>query len=123
MIRYLNISGEQCPADFSIMTLVRIAQQYDVDITGLGELLGKQTSLEAQLTLVANVAVEALNAGAKREGIDKRYNVYDIYDALTIDMSLSQEVLDGFTASFKGSEVFLKPSKATAKPKKGKDVG
>lgn len=121
MIRYLNISGEQCPADFSIMTLAKLAQRYDVDITGLGELLANQSTLEAQINLVANIAVEALNAGAKREGIDKHYNVYDIYDALTVDMSLSQEVISGFTSTFKGSEVFPRPSKATAKPKKVKD--
>lgn len=120
MIRQLNISGEQCPADFSIFTLAQLAQKYDTDITGLGELLAKQTTLEEQMRLVATIGVLALNNGAKREGIDKRYTEYDLYDALTADISLSGELLGAFAETFKGSTVFPTPSKTTAKPKRVK---
>lgn len=120
MIRHLNISGEPCPADFSIFTLAQLARKYDTDITGLGELLAQQTSLEEQIRLVASIGEVALNNGAKREGIRKHYTEYDLYDALTADMSLSGEILSAFSETFKGSTVFPMPSKGTAKPKKPK---
>lgn len=119
MIRQLNISGEQCPADFSIMTLAKIAREYDTDITGLATLAALDC-LDEQLKFIATLGAEALNAGAEREHLLRKYTVYDLYDALTEDLSLAETLLTAFKDTFEGSSVFPKPSTATAKKEKKK---
>lgn len=120
MIRQLNISGEQCPADFSIMTLAKIAREYDTDITGLATLAAGDGHLDEQLKFIATLGAEALNAGAERERLLRKYTVYDLYDALTEDLSLAETLLTAFKDTFEGSSVFPKPSTATAKKEKKK---
>lgn len=120
MIRYLTVQGAKQPADFSIMTLAQVARKYDVDVTGLGELLGSKSALDEQFELLATIGVVALNNGARREGLDKRYSEFDLYDAFTADLELTSEIIVAFGESFQSSTVFQTPARkpATKRDKK-----
>lgn len=118
MIRYIEIAGESHPADFSILTLAQLARKYDVDITGLAEVAAGGGHLDEQIQFIAEVGTAALNAGAKREGKDKRFTGYDVIDAMTVDLSLIEAILTAFKEAFEGSVVFQKPSQTAKKGKK-----
>lgn len=120
MIRQVTIAGVECPADFSIMTLAALADEYGTDITGLAEMLRDGKSATEHIRFVARVGVAALNAGALRAGVEKRYTEYDIYDEMTADMTIAEQLLGALGETFKGEAVFPMPSVPTAKPKKKK---
>lgn len=117
MLRTLNIGGEQCPADFSIMTAIKLAKEYGVDITGLQEKVANLGDLEGYLDFVAKLGAIALNQGAKREGIDKHYTVYDLYDILGDDLSIAEELVANLLDSFGGKKVFPKATENKPSPK------
>ena len=114
MVRTFNIGGEQRPADFSIMTAVKLAKEYGVDITGLQEKVSNLGDLEGYLDFVAKIGVIALNEGAKREGREKRYTIYDLYDILSEDLSIAEELVANLLDSFGGKKVF--PTATDNKP-------
>ena len=121
MVRTFNIGGEQCPADFSIMTAVKLAKEYGVDITGLQEKVSNLGDLEGYLDFVAKIGVIALNEGAKREGLEKRYTIYDLYDILSEDLSIAEEFVSNLLDSFGGKKVFPTATEIKPSPKhKGK---
>lgn len=106
MIRNINYCGERRPADFSIMTAIKLAKEYDVDITALQEKIANLGDMEGYMDFVARLGVIALNEGAKREGLDDRYTVYDLYDALSEDLSIAEELINNLLDSFGGKKVF-----------------
>lgn len=117
MIRLLKIGNAECPADFSIKTAIKLAKAYGVDITGLQEKVANLGDLEGYLDFVAKVGVIALNEGAEREGIEKRYTVYDLYDVLTEDLSIAEELIANLFDSFGGKKVFPTATATTPSPR------
>ena len=90
MVHYLDIAGQSAPADFSIMTLAQLAKNTALTLQGLPKSLNFSDEVE-YIEVVANIGVMAFNAGAKREKTGKEYTIYDMYDALSSDMSLAEE--------------------------------
>ncbi len=117
MVHYFDIAGHSTPADFSIMTLAQLAQKYHSDMTGLAEVFQGFEDEAQYLEAVANIGVIAFNAGSKRENTGKEYTIYDMYDALTADMSLAEKLINTLFSSMRGEEVFPTP-RATAEKKK-----
>lgn len=117
MVHYLDIAGQSTPADFSIMTLAQLAKTYNTDITGLAELFQSFSDEVEYIEVVANIGVMAFNAGAKREKTGKEFSIYDMYDALTADMSLAENLLNNLFSSMRTEQVFPTPP-ATAEKKK-----
>ena len=117
MVHYLDIAGQSAPADFSIMTLAQLAKTYNTDITGLAELFQSFSDEVEYIEVVANIGVMAFNAGAKREKTGKEFSIYDMYDALTADMSLAENLLNNLFSSMRTEQVFTTPP-ATAEKKK-----
>lgn len=113
MLRTINYCGEQRPADYSIMTAIKLSKEYGIDITGLQEKIASLGEMDDYIDFVARLGVVVLNEGAKREGLDVRYTVYDLYDALTADLSIAEELVDNLLDSFSNEKVF--PT-ATGKP-------
>lgn len=128
MLRYIQVNNESLPVDFSIMTAVKIANSYNVDITGISEVFTSLGTLEKQLSFIACVGSIALTEGSLRkaaeEGISpneaKRYTEYDVLDILTVDLSVSETLLGYLTESFESSKVFPKPQATPVAPKKKK---
>lgn len=128
MLRYIQVNNESLPVDFSIMTAVKIANSYKVDITGISEVFTNLGTLEEQLSFIARVGSIALTEGSLRkaaeEGINpieaKRYTEYDVLDILTVDLSVSETLLNYLTESFESSKVFQKPQATPVAPKKKK---
>lgn len=120
MLRTINYCGEQRPADFSIKTALMLAKEYGIDITALQEKIANLSDMEDYVDFVAKVGVIALNEGAKREGLDVRYTVYDLYDALTNDLSIAEALVDNLTDSFGGKKVFPTATEKSPSPKKKK---
>lgn len=123
MIRYITYEGSQLPADFNIMTLTRIAKSYSCDITALPVMFAKfKDDIEASLTFVATVGSIALTEGARREaegGDYKRYTLDDLYDMLTIDLAISEQLADCLLDSLQASKVFQMAAQ-TQPPKKSR---
>lgn len=117
MVHYFDIAGHSAPADFSIMTLAQLAQKYGSDMTGLAEVFQGFEDEIQYIDAVANIGVIAFNAGAKREKTGKEFSIYDMYDALTADMSLAEKLINTLFSSMRGEEVFPTP-RATAEKKK-----
>lgn len=117
MVHYFDIAGHSAPADFSIMTLAQLAQKYGSDMTGLAEVFQGFEDEAQYIDAVANIGVIAFNAGAKREKTGKEFTIYDMYDALTSDMSLAEKLINTLFSSMRGEEVFPTP-RATAEKKK-----
>lgn len=117
MVHYLDIAGQSTPADFSIMTLAQLAKTYNTDITGLAELFQSFNDEVEYIEVVANIGVAAFNAGAKREKTGKEFTIYDMYDALTADMSLAENLLNNLFSSMRTEQVFPTP-RATAEKKR-----
>lgn len=114
MIRTFTIAGEKCPADFSIMTAVKLAKEYGIDVTGLQAKIANLNDTEDYLDFVAKTGTIAFNEGAKREGLDKRYTVYDLYDIMSEDLSIAQELISNMLDSFGSSKVFPKATGKTS---------
>lgn len=119
MVHYLDIAGQSTPADFSIMTLAQLAKTYGTDITGLAEVFQNFSDEVEYIEVVANIGVMAFNAGAKREKTGKEYTIYDMYDALSSDMSLAEALINHLFTSMRGDAVFPAPP-ATAEKKKSR---
>lgn len=113
MVRYFSINGVDTPADFSIRTLAQLAREYKTDITGLFDVFQNFADEADYIDAVAKIGMCALNVGAQREGLDKTYTVYDVYDILTRDMALAEQFLNALFESMQGDEVFTKPPKKT----------
>lgn len=128
MLRYIQVNNESLPVDFSIMTAVKIADSYNVDITGISEVFTSLDTLEEQLNFIARVGAIALTEGSLRkaaeEGISpkeaKRYTEWDVVDILTADLSVSETLLGYLTESFESSKVFQKPQATPVASKKKK---
>lgn len=124
MIRHITYEGCQLPADFNIMTLTRIAKSYSCDITALPTMFAKlKGDIEASLTFVATVGSIALTEGARREaegGDYKRYTLDDIYDMLTVDLAISEQLADCLLDSIQASKVFQMAATTTPPKKRAK---
>lgn len=118
MIRYITVNGVDTPADFSIRTLAQLAREYKTDITGLFDVFQNFADEVDYIDAVAKIGMCALNAGAQREGLGKTYTVYDIYDILTRNMALAEQLLAALFESMQGDEVFTKPPKEAKVAKK-----
>lgn len=119
MIHYIKINGADKPADFSIMTVAQIAAVNGTDITGLVERIQKYSTEAEYLEFVASAGAVALNAGAKRESTGEKFTEFDLYDALSLDMSIAQVIIDKLFGSMNGNAVFQQPPVAAA-PKRPK---
>lgn len=112
MLHYITYNSPdgavQLPIDFNIWTLIRVAKCYNTDLSGLQEVFKSFSNEEDSILFVANVGAVALTEGARREGggVKKHYDVDDIFDMLTIDMSIAQQLLDNLFATMEGSKVF-----------------
>lgn len=120
MVHYLDIAGQSTPADFSIMTLAQLAKTYNTDITGLAEVFQNFSDEVEYIEVVANIGVAAFNAGAKREKTGKEFSIYDMYDALTADMSLAENLLNNLFSSMRTEQVFPTPPATAGKKKSSK---
>lgn len=118
MVKYFVIDGVDTPADFSIMTLAQLARTYDTDITGLFDVFSNFKSEVEYIDAVAHIGVCALNAGAKRESTGNSFTVYNLYDILSVDMSLAEQFIEALFASMKADANFTKPPKTTKVAKK-----
>lgn len=123
MLRQIKYNGQELSADFNIRTLLKIAKCYNVDLTGIQEVfLGFKDDQEAMLTFVATMGSVALTEGARRTaegGEYKCYSVDDLFDMLTVDMSIAEQLLNELFASMEGSNVFpTAPKKAPKKKSK-----
>lgn len=118
MIRYIDIAGDKCPADISIMTTIKLAKHYGIDITGIQEKISSLGDLEDYLDFVVELGVIVLNDGARREGIERRYTTYDLQDILTADLSIAEALLANLLDSFSGDKVFSTATETAPSPKK-----
>ena len=121
MVRYFSIDGVDTPADFSIRTLAQLARVYNTDITGLFDAFSNFKDELDYIDAVANIGSLALNAGAQREGTGKSYTAYDLYDILSQDMALAEQMINSLFESMQSSANFTAPPKAKVakKTKKG----
>lgn len=111
------------PVDFNIMTLVKIAKHYGTDLTGIQEVFRSFKGEEDSIVFVGTIGSVALTEGARRaaDGGDyKRYNNDDVYDMLTVDMTLAEQLLSEFFESMEGSKVFPKAPAKKAPKKRSK---
>lgn len=125
MLRYITSNNEQLPADFSLMTAVKIAKAYGTDITGISEIFSKLDDAESQLIFLSRVGAIALTEGSLRCAVEthipiteaKRYTEYDVIDMLTVDMSMAEELTRHLSESFENLAVFQKPQATPVAPK------
>lgn len=118
MIRYIKFSGEDVAVDFSIRTLSILGREYNTDVTGLAEIVASQAeNVDEILELIERLAVLALNDGAERTGDKRRYTKFDVRDAVTVDATLGETLLNMLMETFQQAEVFPKPPTEVAKPK------
>lgn len=113
----IELNGKSYPVDYSVMTALEIAERYDTDVTGLQQLIAGFSQRE-QFEFMIQLAVIALNDGARREGLSCRYNEYDVRDLFTEDLSLASRMFEEFFSTLAPEQVFPKPSPATAKKKR-----
>lgn len=121
MLRQINYNGTELNADFNIRTLLKIAKCYNVDLTGIEEVFRNLKDQEDILTFVATIGSVALTEGARRAtktGEYKSYSVDDLFDMLTVDMSIAEHLLNELFASMEGSNVFPTAPKEKAPKKK-----
>lgn len=122
MIRHIRYEGRELPVDFNIMTLMQLAKRYDTDLSGLREVFASFTDEMSSITFIANVGAIALTEGARRtaHGAEhERYDVDRLYDMLTVDMSISEQLLTELFSSMEGSKVF--PTAVKNRPPKKKN--
>ena len=110
----IDFNGEQLPVDYSIMTALDLAEAYDTTVTELQTVV-VNFNQRKQFDFLIKLGVIALNDGARRDGLDRRYGEYEVRDLFTKDMSLAGRMLQGFFATLHGEEVFPEPSQPTAK--------
>lgn len=122
MVRYFSIDGVDTPADFSIRTLAQLARVYNTDITGLFDTFSSFKDELDYIDAVANIGSLALNAGAQREGTGKSYTAYDLYDILSQDMTLAEQMINSLFESMQSSGNFTAPPKAKVAKKTKKGV-
>lgn len=118
MVRYFEVNGVSEPADFSVMVAATLARECGTDITGLVEKVQEYTNEVDFIEFAAKAGVQALNQGARRMGTGKTFTVYDLYDAFTLDFSLSTEIITYFIKSLSGEAVFQEPTTTSAPQKK-----
>lgn len=121
MVQYINFCGDTVPVDFSIRTLSTLAKAYDVDITGLAEMVvSKADNIDDTLELIERLGVVALNDGAERCGLERRYTKFDIRDAIIADAALGEQLLTMMIATFEQTSVFPTPPQQAAPQRKKK---
>lgn len=120
MLHYINHQGKQLPVDFNVWTLVRLARVYNTDLSGLQEVFAKFDNEEDSIRFVGNLGAVALTEGSRREGTNVKYTPDDIYDMLTVDMTLAQQLIDMMFATMDGPKVFPMAAPTTTPPKKKK---
>ena len=123
MLRQINYNGTELNADFNIRTLLKIAKCYNVDLTGIEEVFRNFKDQEDILTFVATIGSVALTEGGRRAtetGVYRSYSVDDLFDMLTVDMSIAEQLLNELFASMEGSNVFPTAPKGKAPKKKSK---
>lgn len=121
MVQYIDFRGESVPVDFSIRTLSTLAKAYGVDITGLAEIVAsKADDIDDSLELIERLGVVALNDGAERCGLERRYTKFDIRDAIITDASLGEQLLTMMASTFEQTSVFPTAPQPTAPQKKKK---
>lgn len=117
-MRNIEVNGTTMPIDFSIMTVLEVCDKYGTDPTGLSQLFAGFKTLREQMQFVIDVAVIALNDGARREHLSNSVTEFDVREMLTKDVSLSEEIIHGLFDTFKSEEVFTKPPREATKSKK-----
>lgn len=118
MLHYIHHEGKELPVDFNVWTLVRLAKAYNTDLSGLHEIFAKFDNEEDHIRFVGNLGAIALTEGSRREGGGVRFTPDDIFDMLTTDMSLAQQLIDMLFATVDDSKVFPTAATTTAPPKK-----
>jgi hypothetical protein len=118
MLHYIHHEGKELPVDFNVWTLVRLAKAYNTDLSGLQEVFAKFDNEEDRIRFVGNLGAIALTEGSRREGGGVRFTPDDIFDMLTIDMTLAQQLIDMLFATMDGPEVFPMAATTTAPPKR-----
>jgi hypothetical protein len=118
MLQYINHNGKQLPIDFNIKTLVCLAKVYNTSITGLSDVFYSFKDEADSIAFIANVGAVALSEGSRRAGGAATYTDDDIYDMLTVDISLAEKLIDMLFATMQSSQVFPKAATATMPPKK-----
>lgn len=121
MIQYINFCGDTVPVDFSIRTLSTLAKAYDVDITGLAEMVvSKADNIDDTLELIERLGVVALNDGAERCGLERKFTKFDIRDAIIADAALGEQLLTMMISTFEQTSVFPTPPQQAAPYRKKK---
>ena len=119
MLHEIKTKNGVISADFSIMTVLKVCERYNIDITDIGKLIGGFERQVDHLRFAIELCDIAFNEGARRECGEAKYTQYDIADMLTEDMSLVERVISEFVSTIAGEEVF--PTATAAKsPKKTK---
>jgi hypothetical protein len=122
MLHYIHHEGKELPVDFNVWTLVRLAKAYNTDLSGLQEVFAKFDNEEDYIRFVGNLGAIALTEGSRREGGGVRFAPDDIFDMLTTDMTLAQQLIDMLFATMDGPKVFPMAAPTTAPPKKNRKV-
>lgn len=115
MVRYFEVNGQQCPADYSIVMVARLAKRCGTDITGLVEMVQGLSDEGDFLEFAAKVGTEALNFGAKREATGMVFSEFDLYDAFTADVAIAGEMVTALVETLTDKEVFSEPTATSAK--------
>ena len=118
MLHYIDFGGKELPVDFNIRTLIRVAKAYNTDLTGLQEVFANFTDEEDYITFVGNIGSVALTEGSRREGGGIIFTPDDVYDIITVDMSIAQQLIDMLFETMRGTEVFPAAAAPTKPPKK-----
>lgn len=118
MLHRINTKNGVISADFSIMTVLKVCERYNIDITDIGKLIGGFERQVDHLRFAIELCDIAFNEGSRRECGEAKYTQYDIADMLTEDMSLVERVISEFVSTIAGEEVF--PTAAATSPKKKK---
>lgn len=118
MLHYIHHEGKELPVDFNVWTLMLLAKAYNTDLSGLHEIFAKFDNEEDHIRFVGNLGAIALTEGSRREGGGIRFTPDDIFDMLTTDMTLAQQLIDMLFAAMDGTKVFPTAATTTAPPKK-----
>jgi hypothetical protein len=118
MLHYIHHEGKELPVDFNVWTLMLLAKAYNTDLSGLHEIFARFDNEEDRIRFVGNLGAIALTEGSRREGGGVRFTPDDIFDMLTIDMTLAQQLIDMLFATMDGPKVFPMAATTTAPPKR-----
>lgn len=106
MLHYIHHEGKELPVDFNVWTLMLLAKAYNTDLSGLHEIFARFDNEEDRIRFVGNLGAIALTEGSRRDGGGVRFTPDDIFDMLTTDMTLAEQLIDMLFETMEGSTVF-----------------